>query len=428
MNVTLATEREPSFKRSVDSPNSRLGGGSPGGLALFRLASRMRLLEVEGKPVTEIYNDDNTKLLTKALEQLGYGWELVCVDVYSNSYRLRITRDGGKFSYEYASSGEKALVEFVFSIYGLDVRDALIVIDEPELHLHPKWQTRLMEIIEHSASERGNQFVMATHSPTFISPRSIAYVSRVYRENGESNVFRLKDSSLPDLSKRLRIVNSQNNEKIFFTDLVVLVEGVLDRIFFERFLRDCNYGEDSMDFEVVEVGGKGNFAQYHDLLNAVGIRHVTVADLDYVAEVGTPEIKSLFSANFKKIGKDVLNNPKSRDRFSLATAMDDAIESTNFEKLRLVWESLKARVRSLRPDLVESERAALESFLSSRRNAGVFILSRGTLEDYLPEGNRGKDIAKLLDFLDDDYWSKMSLESKEEFRSLVEIIKKSITR
>src|SRR5690606_18753791 len=104
----------------------------------------------------------------------------------------------------------------------------------------------------------GNQFLMATHSPTFISPNSVQYVSRVYSENQKSRIVRLNSSALPRAKHQFEAINSQNNERIFFADLVVLVEGPSDRMVVERLLnnREASAGGGGATVEVVAVHGK----------------------------------------------------------------------------------------------------------------------------------------------------------------------------
>jgi putative ATP-dependent endonuclease of the OLD family len=146
------------------------------------------------------------------------------------------------------------------------------LIDEPELHLHPKWQLLLLSLFESLAEVTGNQFILATHSPVFVAPASIQYVSRVFNTSGQSAVVKLDDTALPDKNHLFSIVNSQNNERIFFADKVILVEGATDRIFFEAVFErlDISAGASTI-YEVVDVGGKSFFGPYKALLGACKI-------------------------------------------------------------------------------------------------------------------------------------------------------------
>jgi len=230
-------------------------------LAVGRTAKKYRLLQEEGFGKEELnkrfYSDTPMASLSKLLRGLGYSWELITTNPLNNTYDVRITKQGSSFLVGGASSGEKELLTYLFAIFALNVRDALVLIDEPELHLHPKWQASLLELFEELSFETGNQFVLATHSPVFVSPASIQYVSRIYSEDQQSRITRLNDTSLPDPKHLFSIVNSQNNEKMFFADRVILVEGISDRLFFSAVLRSLSLGENAQPlYEVISVGAR----------------------------------------------------------------------------------------------------------------------------------------------------------------------------
>jgi putative ATP-dependent endonuclease of OLD family len=162
------------------------------------------------------------------------------------------------------------------------VRDAVIVVDEPELHLHPRWQKVLFDLFERLARETGNQFMLATHSPTFVSPASIQYVSRVYIEDQKSRIVRLNSTDLPNAKYLFNIVNSQNNDRLFFSDRVVVVEGLSDRMFFEKVFDKLGRTASHDVLEIVSVRGKYLFEAYAKLLAACHVECTMIADLDYV--------------------------------------------------------------------------------------------------------------------------------------------------
>lgn len=159
-------------KRATDAVTSR-SGSNVIPLAIGRLARRYRLLQEESNVnVKEIfYQDENLIALSNDLKDLNYSWELVTIDPLSNSYDVRLTKQGSSFLVGAASSGERELLTYLFAIYALNVRNALIIVDEPELHLHPRWQTALFALFEKLSKTTGNQFVLATHSPTLFRPR-----------------------------------------------------------------------------------------------------------------------------------------------------------------------------------------------------------------------------------------------------------------
>ncbi|AOY01607.1 AAA family ATPase [Jeongeupia sp. USM3] len=63
------------------------------------------------------------------------------------------------------SAGEKQMLSFI--AYNAFYRDAVFLIDEPELSLHVDWQRQLFSIL--MSQQTSNQFVIATHSPFIYS-------------------------------------------------------------------------------------------------------------------------------------------------------------------------------------------------------------------------------------------------------------------
>ena len=276
------------------------------------------------------------------------------------------------------------------------------------------------------AESTGNQFLLATHSPTFVSPDSIQYVSRVFSQSQRSHILRLNTTGLPEAKHLLNIVNSQNNERLFFADEVILVEGISDRIFFEALLdRQGRSNSSTSTIEVIDVGGKGFFEAYSKVLRSCEIPCSIVSDLDYIEQVGTSDIKALFKTDVAEIKTDVIENIKSQDAEALVKAIDKAIENGNWGHAEQTWDYIKSRRRQLRKDLNDVEKTKLDAFLASKRSEKVYILSQGQLESYLPNGHGSKDIDKLIRLLAlKDFWERLPEKSKPE----LEIIAKSILR
>lgn len=234
--IELAGYNDFELMRNFQSSTSR--SNTPiVNLAIGRLAQKFRLLleQDNGKAIKNFRQETNLKELTKILEELGYNWELESINPLKNQYDIRLKKQGLSFLVGTASSGERELLTYLFAIFALNVKDALIIVDEPELHLHPKWQKTLLQLFIRLAESTGNQFVLATHSPTFISPQSIQYVSRVFSEEQKSQIIRLETKSLPSPKHLLHLINSQNNERLFFADEVILVEGISDRVFLKLY-------------------------------------------------------------------------------------------------------------------------------------------------------------------------------------------------
>ncbi|MDQ0011545.1 putative ATPase [Luteibacter jiangsuensis] len=76
----------------------------------------------------------------------------------------------GPLSLRRASSGEQCLLAIILGVAGHLSNGSIVLIDEPEISLHPEWQERFMDLLVSAVSVfRGCQFVIATHSPQLVS-------------------------------------------------------------------------------------------------------------------------------------------------------------------------------------------------------------------------------------------------------------------
>lgn len=74
-----------------------------------------------------------------------------------------------KIKIENLSGGEQEIITKAFSLYLADIRDSIILIDEPESSLHPNWQNRIAPVYQKFADKNNNQVILATHSPHIVS-------------------------------------------------------------------------------------------------------------------------------------------------------------------------------------------------------------------------------------------------------------------
>ncbi|MDR6581025.1 AAA family ATPase [Pseudomonas extremaustralis] len=78
-----------------------------------------------------------------------------------NKSRMRLSQ---------ASSGQQCMLTIMLGIAGAIKDGSLICIDEPEISLHPQWQTNLVKQLQEVFSNfSGCHFVIATHSPQLVS-------------------------------------------------------------------------------------------------------------------------------------------------------------------------------------------------------------------------------------------------------------------
>jgi len=118
--------------------------------------------EQENKPMGEI-RAAVFKEINEIFEILDLDIKISGISKNAKSIPIFTNSSGDKFDINELSSGEKQLFLRTLAIRMLNPENSIILIDEPELSLHPKWQQRIVDVYRKIG--KNNQIIIATHSP-----------------------------------------------------------------------------------------------------------------------------------------------------------------------------------------------------------------------------------------------------------------------
>jgi len=201
---------------------------------------------------------------------------------------------------------------FTMLLYIFHPSYSVVMINEPEIHLHPAMIDKLLWAMQNS---NAGQIIFTTHSPLFITPATLPQVVRVVKEEMSTKAFSMAGSHF-DYQRLLQELNSDNLE-MFFTDKVVLVEGVSDKLLI-RGLIDRFYTGDK-DIKVIQTHGKGNIRIYLDLLRIFKIPFAIVMDRDVINTSDLRELIRHLDINLPPLdAKDLIKALKHHNVFILA--------------------------------------------------------------------------------------------------------------
>ena len=105
-----------------------------------------------------------------------------------NSMPIFTDSSGKKFGINELSSGEKQLFLRTLAIKMLEPENSIIMIDEPELSLHPKWQQKIVDVYRKIG--KNNQIILATHSPHILG--SVEKENIILLEKNENGIVKVK--------------------------------------------------------------------------------------------------------------------------------------------------------------------------------------------------------------------------------------------
>ena len=125
------------------------------------------------KIISEMLKNKNEKVgdiqkkvfdeINEIFETLGIEVKIEDISQDGRNIPIFTNSSGDKFDINELSSGEKQLFLRTLAIKMLNPENSIILIDEPELSLHPKWQQKIVDVYRKIG--KNNQIIIATHSP-----------------------------------------------------------------------------------------------------------------------------------------------------------------------------------------------------------------------------------------------------------------------
>jgi predicted ATPase len=99
--------------------------------------------------------------------------------------------DEAEFTWEHIASGTKEIL-YLITLLHTTPDGSLLLIEEPEIHLHPDAVHKFLSLVEKISSEDHKQVLITTHSPVLLDAISFDKISTVLKESGKTTVEQLK--------------------------------------------------------------------------------------------------------------------------------------------------------------------------------------------------------------------------------------------
>lgn len=348
------------------------------------------------------------------------------------------------------SHGVKELLILLTHLY--DDSHKVLIIDEPELNLHPQYQAFLLEHIRKVSGnpDDGKKIIyLITHSPFILDFQTIDDLKSVtcFHNDFRKPSF-IENLDPTDEEKIKQIIPKLNvhHKQLFFANTPIFVEGIFDAQFIKAIQEKRGVSLEGSGSTVIDVGGNEQLSSYYLLSKLLGKKSLFIYDLDSIffssqlrinAE-GSDEINQFLislgiGSNFKDIWghlSSTIENLKSdlRNKESAYKVYIDQLDGDKKAKKEsyalLVYlkyfrdEASEKATNSSQIDLLMSQ---LNNVIKSFEEIDVYILNNGAMENYFPsyDGNKFNiDDSKKRDCLNEEIdWMINECQSNDELKT-----------
>lgn len=345
---------------------------------------------------------------------------------------LSVLWDGGSLKIDFARTTESAvsyssareasgllhLAGLLAALYDDEV--GAVLIDEPEVSLHPQLQSFLLKEIlgvagEPNATSNKKLVIIATHSTEFLridKPQDISRLVFCYDLSQEpvqvpAETAELKSGKLAALIARM----GQEHKLAFFAKSPLLVEGPSDSIICGSLANKLDIHIEAGGSQLLPVIGKGQFPVVVKLLRLTGKTPLVLADADGIAdgvelantfltnaeanrraaEAGSGSAvelcRAIYSAFCELIHKHWADIAAHAEQHSYWTSRDlsdaDPIKAKRRAAFATLFTLAEDELAKLGADgCWRNIKLRFEALLTLLESQGCFFLRRGTIESY----------------------------------------------
>lgn len=327
---------------------------------------------------------------------------------------------GVEYELKQECHGIKELLVLLTHLY--DDSHKVLIIDEPELNLHPQYQAFLLEQIRKVAGDpsKGKKLIfLITHSPFILDFKNIDDVKSVICFHANFDVpsmlrcTEIEEEKIKSIIPRLNV----HHKQLFFAESPVFVEGIFDAQFIKAVQERRGVSIEGSGSCIIDVGGNESLTSYYLLAKSLGKKSFFIYDLD-----------SLFFLNQFRINAE---NSDEVSSFLTELGIGDnfknawGVLSKTLQEIIFVVKEFKTSkyceyIQSISPsdagrskkelysiliymiyyeqeasqfiklERMNLARSQLRNLADSLVNSNIFLLREGAMENYYPSYDGGK--------------------------------------
>lgn len=267
----------------------------------------------------------------------------------------------------------------------------VLLIDEPELYLHPQAIELLRDSLE-LLSNQNFQVIFSTHSPLMLGNTHVLNTSMIYRNQAGETVSREKlataAQAIASHTHQSNVIFSiQNSTYLLFSEKVLVIEGKTEGMLIPVIYKAVTGRTLAQDKScVIEGSSSSSTWPMIKILRGVGYRPKALVDLDYVFKVA-PQLGLIMATDPDFITcKDWFSTNVVTGGFSLGT--DGFPTKRGVEGVNVATPPEQAFT-----NMASANASEVERLVKSLREQDIWVWDSGAIESCL--GIQKNDLARM---------------------------------
>ncbi len=170
-----------------------------------------------------------------------------------------------------AASGFQRVILMLFILWMSG--NKVMLIEEPEVNMHPSLQTRVAKLIKRWSATSNFQVFVTTHSPYFLSSSQVDSIIVMRKMNGVSNATLVPNSD--DLRITLSLLRARI-EQLVFSKLVILTGSQVEPVVLLNWLRRQGVQVDELGISAFKVGNEYELSLWKRVIEALNVNVIYV--------------------------------------------------------------------------------------------------------------------------------------------------------
>lgn len=258
----------------------------------------------------------------------------------------------------------------------------IILLDEPEIHLHPFMQRNLIREIKEIISNKNmgfnniikewfnidllnGQVIVVTHSNNIISNNYKEYV-RLYNEGNNVKSISASEVTINIDTEKHLLRQGREIKESFFAKVVLVYEGISEKGCIESFADKLGIDLDANDIGVISGDGAGNVKKIKELLELFNIKTVCVLDRDVYNE--EDEKKGILYTTDSDLELDIINKLLVNKATKKTIKIIKEYENKKIEKVVIQKEQIEKAIKRTK-EAIEIKNYNIKETIKSQDNS-----------------------------------------------------------